>query len=327
MRTESPSTVSFRLDFIVATGGSIRAHCKDDGDAQALADCRARYANLGIGSHKIGDSAGHKVHAPGVVPLAPEDLSGVEVSADGRTLSFRWRSQADVVTRAPVTGYRVEMSEDAGDGSYTWTEVGPELPAPADPGTSDNVFIENDVPWETTRHYRVFALSRAGDSPASETVSGTTPAEADVPARVTGVTVTPGAEQLTVGWTAVTGATDYRVRWKSGSQSYSTTRQATATGTSHTITGLTAGTAYDVRVTAYNNNLSGPASATVSGTPDVAASGGGPTQPPDATSGAGNGRDGDARGRAAHGGVDRGDGCGQLPCALEVRVANLQHHP
>ena len=43
------------------------------------------------------------------------------------------------------------------------------------------------------------------------TVTDNTP-----PAQVTGVTVTPAAESLKVDWTAVTGATGYKVQWKSG---------------------------------------------------------------------------------------------------------------
>ena len=101
------------------------------------------------------------------VPLAP-DLSGVEVQVDGQTLTFRWHAPAADAARAAVTGYRVERSAD---GNAPWTAITPDLAADANP-----VFSEQDVPRGTTRHYRVFALSAAGDSPASATVSGTVPA-------------------------------------------------------------------------------------------------------------------------------------------------------
>ena len=55
------------------------------------------------------------------------------------------------------------------------TAITPNLPAPETPGASHVVFTEENVPWETTRYYRVFALSDAGESPASSVVSGTTP--------------------------------------------------------------------------------------------------------------------------------------------------------
>ena len=71
-----------------------------------------------------------------------------------------------------MTGYRVERSAD---GSTGWTAIVPNLPAPTYPGTTRIVFSEENVPWGTTRHYRVFALSASGDSPASVTVTGSVP--------------------------------------------------------------------------------------------------------------------------------------------------------
>ena len=64
------------------------------------------------------------------------------------------------------------------------------------------------------------------------------------------------------------------MQWKSGSESYNTgDRQATVTPgttTSHTITGLTNGTEYTVRVSATRTGANdGPASAEVQGTPAV----------------------------------------------------------
>ena len=75
-------------------------------------------------------------------------------------------------------------------------------------------------------------------------------------------------------WTAVDNATGYTVQWKSGSESYNTgDRQFTVTSgstTSHTITGLTNGTEYTVRVSATRTGANdGPASAEVQGTPAV----------------------------------------------------------
>ena len=80
------------------------------------------------------------------------------------------------------------------------------------------------------------------------------------PGQVTGVRVAEGVEQLTVSWNEITdsgpgwnGAEGYVVEWKSGSESYSSRRRHRVDGgsiTSDTITGLTAGTAYTVRVSA-----------------------------------------------------------------------------
>ena len=91
-------------------------------------------------------------------------------------------------------------------------------------------------------------------------------------AQVMGLMVEPGNAQLAVEWTAVANATGYEVQWKSGGQSYNTSgRQATISSgstTSHTISSLTNGTEYTVRVRATRTGAnSGAYSAEVVKTP------------------------------------------------------------
>ena len=91
-------------------------------------------------------------------------------------------------------------------------------------------------------------------------------------AQVTGLMITPGNAQLVVEWMAVANATGYEVQWKSGGQSYNTSdRQATITSgltRSHTISSLTNGTEYTVRVRATRTGAnSGAYSAEVLETP------------------------------------------------------------
>ena len=76
---------------------------------------------------------------------------------------------------------------------------------------------------------------------------------------VFGVNITPGDRILQVNWTQVSGATGYKVQWKSGGQSYNSSRQATISSgstTSRTISSLNNGTEYTVRVIATKTGAS-----------------------------------------------------------------------
>ena len=90
------------------------------------------------------------------------------------------------------------------------------------------------------------------------------------PGQVSGVTVIASNRSLKVSWTAPSGTvTGYTVQWKSGSGEYDTTNQATSTGTSYTISGLTNDTQYTLRVAAKNTTGDGAWSADATGTPNT----------------------------------------------------------
>ena len=94
-------------------------------------------------------------------------------------------------------------------------------------------------------------------------------------AQVTGVMLTPGDGELAVAWAPVPNATGYEVQWKSGGQGYNTSgRQATigsGSTASHTISSLTNGTTYTVRVRATRTGANaGPYSDEAMDAPEAA---------------------------------------------------------
>jgi len=96
-------------------------------------------------------------------------------------------------------------------------------------------------------------------------VSGFSPVVNSKPLGTPGVpTLSSGSEQLSVTWTAVAGADQYEVYYGIGTP---TTLAVTTTGTTATITGLTAGTIYYVRLRAKNATGASDYGPSLSGVP------------------------------------------------------------
>ena len=119
------------------------------------------------------------------------------------------------------------------------------------------------------------------DNDETLTSEATVAVAATVPTAPQSLTVTSGrqTQELDVSWQAPSSnggsvVTGYKVQWKEASDSWDTASEvseATEAGTTRTITGLTDGTEYSVRVSAMNGVGEGPVSADVSGIPQPAA--------------------------------------------------------
>lgn len=174
-----------------------------------------------------GACGGSEVQAPGK-PGAPS-VTG----ATNGSISLSWGASSGT-----VTGYRVY------EGTTERASVS---------GTSATI---TGLATCSSHTYTVKAYNSAGESAASDSVSGsTTGCSSGVPGKVGSVTAGQvGDTGLTLSWPAATGTvTGYRVRTGG-------TVVATVSGTSHAITGLTACTSYTYTVTAYNSVGEGPAS-------------------------------------------------------------------
>ena len=115
------------------------------------------------------------------------------------------------------------------------------------------------------------------DNDETLTSEATVAVAATVPSAPQSLTVTSGSQtrELDVSWQAPSSnggsaVTGYKVQWKESTDSWDTTAdvsEATETGTTHTITSLTGGVEYAVRVIATNVAGDGPASTEARATP------------------------------------------------------------
>ncbi|WP_238502375.1 cellulose binding domain-containing protein [Streptosporangium soli] len=165
-------------------------------------------------------------------PAVPGKPGTPAATSTASSISLNWSASSGT-----VTGYRV----------YEGTVVKATVTA-----TSATIGSLGTCEAHT---YTVKAYNSAGESPASDPVTGTTTGcTGGVPGKTGPVTV--GAitnTSVALSWTAASGTvTGYRIR-------RGTTLVTTVTGTSATITGLTACTAYTYTVTAYNAGGEGPA--------------------------------------------------------------------
>ena len=223
-------------------------------------------------------------------------VANVQVTSGVGQLTVSWRA----VTGA--TGYTVEWREE------TAASFDPNDQATAT-GTSH---VIEDLKGGTEYAVQVTAiLTDVLSPPISDLAFGTPSLE-----MVTNVVVTSeDVELLTVSWDEVSGATGYKVQWKSGSEGYAEDRQAIVeTGLRYTIANLIGGTEYMVRVIATKGALEGSPSDEHIGTPGV-----NPDQVANVMV--------DSRPDAAHGGVGPGPGSHSVQGAVEVGDPGLCGQP
>ena len=179
------------------------------------------------------------------VPGAP--AAPTVEAASTTSLSVSWSAPAN--TGPAISDYDVQYRKGA---SGDWT-------AHDHTGTGTSTTIGS---LDASQSYQVQVKARnaEGDSPWSASGAGSTSATAAA-VKVTGIKV--GAEdtagQLKVSWDRSTGATGYKVQWKSGDQDWDATgRQRTISSgdtLNTTFTGLTAGAEYSYRVIATKTGV------------------------------------------------------------------------
>ena len=196
--------------------------------------------------------------APVTTPGAPR---GLTATAGHAQVSLSWKAPSSD-GGAAITGYRV----------YQGTS---KTPVASVTGTGTTV---KNLSNGTTYSFKVTAVNKAGEGPASGAASATPTAAVTKPGPPNGLTASPGNGQVTLSWKAPgsdggTGISGYEIyRGASpGGESGTPVNASLVAGTSYTVTGLTNGTRYYFTVAAVNKaKLQGGKSGEASATPSAA---------------------------------------------------------
>ena len=197
------------------------------------------------------DESNEMTGTPSTVPQPPTDVT---ITGFGdKSLTVSWTAPTGANTGgSDITGFKIQwkLNSEADWNTNTYTEI-------VDDDNQSPYTIEEVLTNGTKYDVRVIAVNLNGDSRESDSATGTPSRKPDAP---TGVDITDyGNGWLEVTWTAVmdefTGGSpikNYIVQWKSGTDDYSTTKQATPTESPYKITNLKNGTEYTVRLLAVN---------------------------------------------------------------------------
>jgi transposase-like protein len=163
------------------------------------------------------------------VPVAPSVTAYYSVTCNSASVS--WNATG-------ATSYKVEYKKSS---ETAWTT--------ATSNTTATNWTLNNLTANTIYNWRVTAQNSCGSSVAANGANFTTLALPTVP---TGLSVSNIiSNSATLKWNVVTGATSYKVEYKTYSATTWTTINTTAA--TYTLSSLTANTTYNWRVTAQNS--------------------------------------------------------------------------
>ena len=165
------------------------------------------------------------------VPAMP---TGLQATAGNAQVSLSWN------TSTGATSYNVKRSNTSG-GPYT------KISSPTTASYTDTG-LTNGTPY----YYVVTAVNSAGESAASSQATATPTAPVTIPPRPTDLQATAGNAQVSLTWSASTGATSYNVK-RSTTSGGPYTKISSPDGDELPDTGLTNGTPYYYVVTAVNS--------------------------------------------------------------------------
>ena len=191
------------------------------------------------------------------VPDAPTNLTLVE---GDRQIAASWTAPAG--NGAAISGYSVQYRLTTTSRWEDWSHAGSGAAATITGLTNGLAYF-----------VQVAAINRAGAGPFSDTVSQT---PAGTPLAPPYLALTAGEGQIEAAWTAPEGngaaVTGYSVQFRTATATLWSDWGHSGTGTAATITGLTRGLTYQVRVAGQNyrgtGDYSSPVTSTATGEPD-----------------------------------------------------------
>jgi fibronectin type 3 domain-containing protein len=254
--TASPNATTYNVKRSTVTGGPYAtvsspttASFTDKSPANGTTYFYVVSAVNSGGESANSSEASAKPAAPSQAPAAP---SGLTATVANTQVSLTWSASAT------ATSYNLKRATSTG-GPYT------KISSPT--ATS---FVDTGLTNGTTYFYVVSAINSAGESANSAQASATPVAPTQPPAAPTGLIATAGNAQVSLSWTASSGATSYHLK-RSTTTGGPYPQVSAPTATNFTDTGLTNGTTYFYVVSALNavgeSANSAQASATAASTP------------------------------------------------------------
>ena len=197
---------------------------------------------------------------PGPAAEAPDAPSAPTLTVGETWIEATWTAPAD--NDSAITGYDVHYRETGGN----WTDANHS-------GTATTMRITG-LTADTAYQVRVRASNAEGEGDWSPAASARTDAAAEAPDAPAAPSLTVGETWIEASWTAPadngSAITDYDVHYRETGGNWQDANH-TGTGTTKRITGLTADTAYQVRVRASNAEGTGDWSAAASARTEAAA--------------------------------------------------------
>ncbi|MGA9569071.1 MAG: glycoside hydrolase family 44 protein, partial [Candidatus Acidiferrales bacterium] len=198
--------------------------------------------------NSVGQSANsEEVNATPVLP-APSAPTGVVATAGNAQVSLTWAASSG------ASGYHVKRSIVSGAET--------QISAP-----TSNSYTDTGLTNGTKYFYVVSAVNSGGESGNSSEVSATPSAPLTAPATPTGLRATGGNAQVSLSWSASTGAASYNVKRSTTNGGPYNTAVASPTVTNYSDTAVTNGTTYYYVVSAVNTAGQSANSAQASATP------------------------------------------------------------